>query len=130
MRIYSYFFCSDSLLIPPYFLSYIEDCLETKQNETLKEIIERVTYDTKEIIESMTIHPDLKEYSDWLIHRNDIINSYYHFNYGHCFTIDVSILSQNDGKYPLNYGSEKVSLDLTIGAEQGIPPISKMKNKE
>ena len=110
--------------MPPYFLSYIEDCLETNPNETLKNIIEKVTYDTKEIIESITIHPykntPLNKYSDWLKYKNEIIYPYYHFNYGHCFTIDVSILSQDNGKYPSNYGSEKVSLDLTIGAEQGM----------
>lgn len=42
--------------------------------------------------------------------QNKIFSSQYHFNLGHCITLDISAISKNDGKFPIEYEDEKVNL--------------------
>ena len=40
-----------------------------------------------------------------------------HYHYGHCFTVDIAALSENQGKYKMKYGSHKMALTLLIKGE-------------
>ena len=42
--------------------------------------------------------------------QKKIFSSQYHFNLGHCITLDISALSENNGKFPIEYEDEKVNL--------------------
>ena len=52
---------------------------------------------------------------DW--GKSPIIHSQYHYHYGHCFTLDIAALSENQGKYKMKYGSHKMTLTLFIKGE-------------
>ena len=52
---------------------------------------------------------------DW--EKSPIIHSQYHYHYGHCFTLDIAALSENQGKYKMKYGSHKMALTLVIKGE-------------
>ena len=104
---------NDSLLSPPYFLSYLENCLETNENENVTNLIDKMSYDINTVTRSIETHPfdetPLK-YGLWENHKNQIIHSNFHFDYGHCITIDIAPLSESNGKYAMEYGSEQMKL--------------------
>ena len=42
--------------------------------------------------------------------QEKIFTSQYHFDYGHCLTLDISALSKNEGKFPIEHENKKVNL--------------------
>ena len=117
--------CGGSITEPPYFLTYLEDCLESGDNETVLDLMEKITFDITELIDDIYTKPDNKtpltktSTNSWekMITR---IHSQYHYHYGHCFTVDISSLSENNGRYPMKYGSEKLKLNLRIKGENAL----------
>ena len=119
--------CGDtSTTEPPYFLTYLEDCLEYGDNETVLDLMEKVTFDITELIGDIYTKPDnktplTKTSTNYWEQAFTIIHSQYHYHYGHCFTIDISSLSENkNGRYPMKYGSEKLKLNLRIKGEDAL----------
>ena len=51
----------------------------------------------------------------WHMHMDKIIQSRYHYHYGHCITIDISPLSKHNGKFPFNYDHDRFTLDIWTG---------------
>ena len=104
--------CSkNSLLQTPLFLSYLEDCLESGTNETVSELIEKVTYNASEVFMSIDSRllkngNDLKNYSD------KIIESRFHYNFGNCLTVDISSLSGNGNLFPMQVGVKSFMLGI------------------
>ena len=119
--------CGDtSTTEPPYFLTYLEDCLESGKNETVLDLMEKVTFNVNELIGEIYTKPDnitplTKTSTNYWDQAFTIIHSQYHYHYGHCFTIDISSLSENkNGRYPMKYGSEKLKLNLRIKGEDAV----------
>ena len=107
----------------PYFLSYIEDCLElmNENNDNDNElammidILNKITYDIEDYLKHFIIKPYNDRNAPWDIYfwskyKENITSFHYHYNYGHCLTIDVSAISENNGKFPFTYGSGKMKL--------------------
>ena len=99
----------------PYFLSYIEDCLELNENDNnesmMIDILNKITYNIEDYLKHFIIRP----YSSWGIdfwskYKQNITSFNYHYNYGHCLTIDISAISENNGKFPFSYGSGQMKL--------------------
>ena len=55
----------------------------------------------------------------WNLKKSPIINSQYHYNYGHCITIDISALSKDNGKIPMTDKSATSILNLKIKTKGG-----------
>ena len=97
----------------PYFLSYLEACLESENNETVEELISKVTYNATDNIMDIGTYPagstvlTGKEFRNY---ANQIVASNYHYNYGHCLTVDISPLSNNSGLFPMEYNDKKLEL--------------------
>ena len=111
--------CSkNSRLEKPYFLSYIEDCLESGNNETVSELVNKVTYNPNEVFVNINTRPEgsspLKNGNEWKDFQDRIILSNYHYNYGNCLTVDISSLSQNGILFPMQYQSHDFKLQITF----------------
>ena len=67
---------NDTPLSRPYFLSYMEACLESGSKEKLSEIIDRVTYNPEEVFRSIITIPigvsPLENDDDWKKFKNQI----------------------------------------------------------
>ena len=121
--------CNGLSTDPPYFLSYLEHCLESNVNTTLPELIQNVSFRYIDLVKIIYTFPSnktplgyggrqnyTKNYgSDWT--ESPIIHSQYHYHYGHCFTVDIAALSENQGKYKMKYGWHKMALTLLIKGE-------------
>ena len=42
--------------------------------------------------------------------QEKIFKSQYHFDFGHCITLEVSALSRNNMKFPIDYENQKINL--------------------
>ena len=111
----------------PYFLSYLEDCLESNENSNkpVIEILNKISYNTEDYLNHFMIKPYYGEnnvfnentpwdVNFWSKYKENITSFHYHYNYGHCLTIDISTISKNNGKFPFTYGSEKMKLYLDV----------------
>ena len=56
----------------------------------------------------------------WKEYENKILYSHYHVHYGHCITVDISSLSNDNGLFPMSFGFERMALKLTAGVEGSI----------
>ena len=105
---------NNSVLSNPYFLSYLEVCLESGINETVSELIKKVTYDVDEVLVDIQTLPTgsspLKTNDEWKSFKDSVVWSTYHYNYGHCITIHISSLSKNNGLFPMEYENRKFQL--------------------
>ena len=103
-----------SILSKPYFLSYLETCLENDKDVTVDELMERVTYNVDEVFNTIQTFPSeatpLKDPKAWQDYKKKIITSTFHYDYGNCQTIDISSLSQDEGLFPMEFGSDKLVL--------------------
>ena len=107
-----------TILSKPYFLSYLETCLENEKDVTVSELMERVTYDVDEVFNTIQTYPTeatpLKDPKAWQEYKKKIITSIFHYDYGHCQTIDISRLSDNNGLFPMEFGSTKLALSVSF----------------
>ena len=105
---------------PPYFLKYLEDCLESDINMNLTELIQAVSFEPTDFILEVDTFPFENSplghgiRGDDLNKENPIISYQYHHHYGHCITIDISNLSKNDGRYHTKIGSHKLALHMLL----------------
>ena len=101
-------------LSKPYFLSYLEACLENDKDVLVSELMEKVTYNVDEVFNTIQTFPieatPLKDQKAWQEYKKDIITSTFHYDYGNCQTIDISTLSENEGLFPMEFGSTKLKL--------------------
>ena len=91
----------------------LENCLETNENENITNLIDKMSYDVNTVIRSIETHPFEEtplKYGQWEKYKHQIIHSNFHFNYGHCITIDIAALSETNGKYAMEYDSEQMKL--------------------
>ena len=96
----------------PYFLTYLEDCLEVNPNFSLNELLKNISYDIHELLPKDVLnlasfhgiegHDDkpLDDHKNWDENKDKIVYDFYNFDTGHCITIDVSHLGKN-GKVPI-----------------------------
>ena len=118
-------------LSPPFFLSYLEDCLESKENnDSIVELIKSITFEKQELISRIGTLPKensfLNSEGEIELHNcgddygydydcDSIIHSQYHYHYGHCLTLDISSLSpNNNGKYSVKFGSQRMKIQLLV----------------
>ena len=100
-------------LSEPYFLSYLETCLESNIEIPVIVLMKSISYDEGEAIQNVLTLPKDKIVDDnKTLYRikKKIVTSKFHFNYGHCHTIDISMLSDDCGMFPIEYGSAKTTL--------------------
>lgn len=102
-----------SAISKPYFLSYLEACLEYGTNESIDDLVERVTYDSRMDFMNIQIYPSeigILKSGEFKQHLDEIVVSNYHYHYGHCQTVDISSLSNNSGMFPMEFNDEKLNI--------------------
>ena len=103
-----------SVLSKPYFLSYLETCLENDKDQSVTELIDKVTYDIDQVFRYIITFPSkatkLNSTQAWQKHKKQIVTSNFHYEYGNCQTIDISSLSEDNGMFPMEFGSNKMTL--------------------
>ena len=105
---------NNSILSRPFFLNYLEVCLESGTNFSMAELVENISYKKNETFYDIRTTPSgsspLKTGDDFKDYMDQIITSTYHYNYGHCFTVNISSFSKNNGMFPMEYESQKFTL--------------------
>ena len=105
---------------PPYFLSYLEDCLKANKSNKVSDLIDHVTYEIEEMITGaftstpLEFQPPLNDSEVWKDYKDDFISSTYDFNYGHCINLDIGQLSTQNGKFPVKVGVDGAKLFLKV----------------
>ena len=105
---------------PPYFLSYLEDCLKVNESNTVPDLIDQVTYEIEEMVTGaytstpLVFQPPLNNSEVWRNLKDDFISSTYDFNYGHCINLDIGQLSKQNGKFPVKVGVDGAKLFLKV----------------
>ena len=72
-----------------------------------QEEIERWKNDS--LLPSPLLPPGTKGWKDPQV-QSKIFKSQYHFDFGHCITLDISALSRNNFKFPIDHENQKVNL--------------------
>ena len=107
--------CSNNVdLSPPYFLSYLEVCLESGINLSVAELVEKVTYNKSKVIKAIQMFPPgrltLKLNDEIRKDLDKTVLSTFHYMYGNCLTVDISSVSDNDGMFPMQYQNGKLTI--------------------
>ena len=119
------FYQSEPHLPQPFFLSWLENCLQNDENvHSISELVKRVTYDPNDehsLLNYVLISPEnvtsFDKPDNKKIFLGKITKHNYHTNYGDCVTIDLESLSENGGKFPISSASGKTSIKLSINME-------------
>ena len=84
------------------------------------EIMESMMYKPENFILNITKFqdPELGLWSKLKVNSRNLISSYFHVHYGHCFSLDFSYLSRKkDGKFLMNRGVSHLHLRMVINAK-------------
>ena len=105
-----------SSISEPYFLSYLEECLQSGTQQTVAELVKKVSYHMEDEIGYVYAEPEgnlsSKIENSFKKYMDKIVVSSYHYNYGNCFTVDISSISENKGMFPMDIENEKFTLYL------------------
>ena len=116
---------NNSVLSRPFFLNYLEVCLESKTNLSVAELVENVSYNKREALLDIRTFPygssQLKDGNEFEEYFDQISTSTYHYNYGHCLTVNISSLSENNGMFPMEYESQKFTLMIKFFTPEKVP---------
>ena len=89
------------------FLSYLEGCMAKNPNKPLESILKNITYKQQDIIKDVFFSgiekgnlKRLQDHAKWNANKNKVFYDMYDINHGHCFTIDVSPLTEK-GTVPI-----------------------------
>ena len=90
-------FCGNNTILScPYFLSYMEACLESNSNQTVSELFSRVTYNASEVFSAIKTDPPgsspLQLPEDWKRYKDKIVTFQYHNDFGSCLSVDIGEL--------------------------------------
>ena len=121
-------------LQPPYFMNYINDCLEHDDSLEPEDLFDWLTYDVDDVIldvifgnpeypNDVTYHTPIigGNGPHWKTKRNQILSSHYDLHFGHCYNLDFAPLSPyNNGKFLINKGVVFVDTSLSINV---YPPL-------
>ena len=95
-----------------------EACLESKSNETVSELLARITYDVSEVFGGIKTDPagssPLLLSEDWKNYKDKIIRSQYHYDYGNCLSVDIGRHSMNEGLFPITFKSQVLKLSVNF----------------
>ena len=89
------------------FLSYLEGCMAKNPNKPLESILKNITYKQEDILKDVFFSgiekgnlKRLQDHAKWNANKNKVFYDMYDINHGHCFTIDVSPLTEK-GTVPI-----------------------------
>ena len=112
---------------PPLFASYLQDCIENNENVSLKEILMNVTYSMDKLIGSKENLRFSGLGGRWYVPMEALktkrnkskpyIYDQYDINHGHCFTIDISTLTDN-GTLQIKSISYPIGMSLFLNLKQ------------
>ena len=91
----------------PILLTYLQGCLEQNPDYTIEDILANVTYSKDDLIKNVTFigiddgpAKRLQDHHKWNEVKEKVIYDMFDIEYGHCFTIDISPLTEK-GTVPI-----------------------------
>ena len=96
----------------------MEACLEFNSNQTVSEILARVTYNASKVFSGIKTDPTgssaLVSTEDWKKYKDEIIRSQYHYDYGNCLSVDIGRLSENENLFPIFFKTKMLKLSVNF----------------